>query len=124
MSCAIEDCTAKVVARGWCRKHYMRWKRHGSPLVSLHGTGTLTAKGYIRVRRNGGPPVYLHRIKTQAKPGQVVHHRDNNKANNTPNNLEIFESQSDHMLAHFARKYGLDETKFMRSQKGTLKQED
>ena len=32
-TCKESDCEAVVVARGWCRKHYMRWKRHGDPQV-------------------------------------------------------------------------------------------
>jgi hypothetical protein len=27
--CAIEGCGKPVIARGWCRKHYYRWKHHG-----------------------------------------------------------------------------------------------
>lgn len=30
--CKIEDCTNKLLARGWCNKHYLRWKAHGDPL--------------------------------------------------------------------------------------------
>ena len=29
--CKIEGCTSKVDARGWCSKHYQRWKAHGDP---------------------------------------------------------------------------------------------
>lgn len=31
--CSIDGCTNKVLARGWCNKHYKRWQRNGSPLV-------------------------------------------------------------------------------------------
>lgn len=27
--CSVEGCTQTHLARGWCRMHYMRWKRHG-----------------------------------------------------------------------------------------------
>lgn len=30
-TCSIEDCENKVVARGWCDKHYRRWKKYGDP---------------------------------------------------------------------------------------------
>lgn len=30
--CTIDNCTAKVIARGWCSKHYTRWQRNGDPL--------------------------------------------------------------------------------------------
>ncbi|MEU5673129.1 HNH endonuclease signature motif containing protein [Micromonospora sp. NPDC047762] len=30
--CEIEGCDGRFLARGWCRKHYMQWKRTGDPL--------------------------------------------------------------------------------------------
>jgi len=30
--CSVVDCDNKVLARGWCRKHYLRWWKHGDPL--------------------------------------------------------------------------------------------
>lgn len=33
-TCCIADCGQSYLARGWCRKHYYRWKRHGDPLFS------------------------------------------------------------------------------------------
>ena len=29
--CSIEGCENKIIARGWCGKHYARWHRHGHP---------------------------------------------------------------------------------------------
>jgi spore maturation protein CgeB len=31
--CSIEDCESPSRARGWCRKHWQRWYRHGDPLA-------------------------------------------------------------------------------------------
>lgn len=31
-ACAIDGCRLPHVARGWCDKHYRRWKAHGDPL--------------------------------------------------------------------------------------------
>lgn len=31
-TCTIEECSSKVVARGWCNRHYMRWKTYGHPM--------------------------------------------------------------------------------------------
>lgn len=31
-TCSIGDCGGKVIARGWCNKHYLRWRNHGDPL--------------------------------------------------------------------------------------------
>lgn len=40
--------------------------------------------------------------------GEVVHHKDRNKLNNSPQNLQVFHSQQDHFKAHLidAGKYG------------------
>ena len=31
MDCSIEDCGTAAFARGWCKKHYTRFLRHGDP---------------------------------------------------------------------------------------------
>lgn len=30
--CSVEGCPDPADARGWCKSHYNRWKRHGDPL--------------------------------------------------------------------------------------------
>lgn len=35
VDCAVAGCMGKPVARGWCNKHYQRWKATGDPLGSL-----------------------------------------------------------------------------------------
>jgi len=38
-TCAIPDCGKPVQARGWCNKHWKRWRVHGDPLaVTPRGT--------------------------------------------------------------------------------------
>lgn len=32
-TCAVEGCDADATSRGWCAKHYMRWKSTGDPLL-------------------------------------------------------------------------------------------
>lgn len=34
-TCSIPGCGSKMLARGWCSKHYQRWKRMGDPEMSL-----------------------------------------------------------------------------------------
>lgn len=33
-TCAIDDCGATVLSRGWCRLHYGRWYRYGDPAAT------------------------------------------------------------------------------------------
>lgn len=33
-TCSIEGCGSPVRARGWCNRHYLRWRRSGDPLGS------------------------------------------------------------------------------------------
>lgn len=41
--CSIEGCQKTVFARGWCRAHWTRWRRHGDPLAGGVAAGTLKA---------------------------------------------------------------------------------
>lgn len=72
-TCSIKGCQGQSRARGWCRKHYARWARHGDPLVttrpaSYEGAGCAldecdrpaARKGwchshYSRMRKTGDP---------------------------------------------------------------------
>jgi hypothetical protein len=44
-------------------------------------------------------PSDQHRVVAQARPGEIVHHRDENKANNSPANLEKT-TRGAHTAAH------------------------
>lgn len=40
-TCSIEDCGRRAIGRGWCSKHWQRWRKHGDPLAggpSLYST--------------------------------------------------------------------------------------
>lgn len=34
--CCISGCEGRNVGRGWCRKHYLRWRKHGDPLAAAY----------------------------------------------------------------------------------------
>lgn len=70
-TCSIDDCPNRASSRGWCRKHYTRWKRHGDPLALMIGKGVvvrrLNSSGYYLLNDVGHPlasgngSVYEHR---------------------------------------------------------------
>lgn len=37
--CSIEGCGNPHLARGWCERHYRRWRRHGDPLAGSTSWG-------------------------------------------------------------------------------------
>lgn len=72
----------------------------------------MASNGYILIRVGIGHHLadvrgyaYEHRLSAEAKlgrrllPGEIVHHKDENKTNNDPNNLEIVTRQT-HLVEH------------------------
>lgn len=33
--CSIEGCNKPILSRGWCNKHYIRWRKYGDPETLL-----------------------------------------------------------------------------------------
>lgn len=70
-------------------------------------------KGYVRFSDSGRP---VHRSVAQKmlgrklRKGEVVHHKDRNKRNNSWKNLHVFPSQLHHDRVHRydAKRYGKD----------------
>lgn len=51
-ACSIAGCGRVVLARGWCRMHYLRWYKHGSPDVVKDSSEGI-AKAAEANRRHG-----------------------------------------------------------------------
>lgn len=80
------------------QKNYF-WKsgrtidKHGYVLVRAPGHPNATRNGYIREHRL----VMSQVLGRPLSPSEVVHHKDGDKANNAPENLEIFDKNSLHL---------------------------
>ena len=42
-TCSVPDCADRAVGRGWCSRHWQRWKAHGDPLAGQPRKGALVA---------------------------------------------------------------------------------
>jgi hypothetical protein len=120
------DCQKKCVqcgdpynaASGWqankkfcsrvCRNAY--FKEHGSPNSSPIGTRRPDGDGYwrIKVGRNNWRPEHIvvaeKEIGRRLKVNELVHHRNGNKGDNTPFNLQVLIKQK-HGELHLRAEY-------------------
>lgn len=106
--CSVEGCGAPHDAKGYCHSHYKRWKLHGNPLivkVGPRGSGWRDRKGYQYHTVNGKSKLEHIAVAEKAlgrllPPGVVIHHVDENKQNNQPNNLVICQDNAYHKYLH------------------------
>ena len=54
--CAIEDCDGPSQVRGWCRKHWQRWWKHGDPTAAAYIVGDHEARFWSKVQKDGPVP--------------------------------------------------------------------
>lgn len=107
--CSVENCDGALVARSFCNRHYLKFKKHGDPLKGKSkvkdGDGCLRSDGYVIYQCENVKTLAHVLVATKAlgKPlpkSAVVHHVDENPSNNDPQNLVICPNQAYHMLIH------------------------
>jgi len=76
------------------------------------GGRTISSHGYVRIKKPDHPNadimgyVYEHRLIAEKTIGrylnknEVIHHRDENRSNNAPDNIEIMKNPSYHRAIH------------------------
>lgn len=88
----------------------------GAQVHNWRGGRTITAHGYILVRVGKAHPLadvrgyaYEHRVVMSNKlgrwvtPEEIVHHKDEDRTNNSPENLEVKNGNAEHYLEHRKR---------------------
>jgi hypothetical protein len=105
--CCVDGCAKDATSHGMCGMHANRLKRNGHFDLTRrqNGLGNINAAGYVDIRWNG-KRTYEHIKVAQMALGKplpakaVVHHVDENKSNNAPENLVICPDEAYHRLIH------------------------
>lgn len=116
--CTINGCEKPHASKGWCQIHFMRWYRHGDPLIIPHhivGTakerlsfmtdldkstecvvwrGAVDSRGYGRINDDNGWQDMAHRLAYKLFVGEipkglVIHHKCYNTRCVNINHLEL-----------------------------------
>jgi len=107
--CTVPECDRPYRAAGYCSTHYQRWRYNGDPMVTAAdvrraangGTlakryrevsnGSILVNGVRHRRRKLAHRAVMEQILGRALfPGENVHHRNGDRFDNRPENLELW----------------------------------
>lgn len=111
--CSVKECQSVATDSGMCGKHAQRVRRYGNPdfITSAEVANMRNRLAQMEVRpsvKNSYAKFFgrhEHRVVAEQmlgrplKEGEIVHHIDGNRRNNTPENLKVM-TQSEHIKEH------------------------
>jgi hypothetical protein len=76
LDCAVANCSHAAWARGYCEKHYYRWRLYGNPLGSKHGSDLDRFMRYFGEPNSNGCREWTGGLTTSGYGKFSVKHRD------------------------------------------------
>lgn len=121
--CTVAFCGERSVARGYCRRHYSQWKRHGRIISAERMLGPRVGQrkkgGYIYFLRPEHPNadkrgyvkrswlVWEENTGHTVTPPEVIHHKNKIRDDDRFENLELVSNKSAHVKEHGGRIGGI-----------------
>jgi hypothetical protein len=99
--CNVDLCQRQSDARGWCKMHWKRWRKHGDPTKIVNVGRHVSPDGYVKIpdKSGRGRSILEHRFVMEKNlgrhllPTENVHHINGDRSNNNIENLEIWNTR-------------------------------